>query len=305
MTGFESTSRFEGLSNSPNPQEDSHMAYNEVGPGYFRTMDTHIEEGREFEKNERNRNVCILNRSAASYLFPHEEAIGRYVRSKDPREFPQPISCRVIGIAEDAKFANLREPPPRTIYFPVTAATLRIAENLVFLMNSASKAQAIAGYRKALSEIAPAVPLVIFVTLKDQMDAALGSQQLITELSNLFAGLALFLSAIGLYGLLSSSVVQRTGEIGVRIALGAQRGQVLWMILKEALGLLGVGVLFGGAALVVGIRFLRGMLFGVSVIDPATFVATVVVLTFVVILAAALPAARAASVDPIETLRAE
>jgi predicted permease len=307
MTGFESTGRFEGLADNSNPIEDSHLAYNEVGPGYFRTMNTQIEKGREFEKNERSRNVCVLNRSAAGHFFPHQEALGRYVRSKDPdnKEFPQPVSCRVIGIAEDAKFANLNEAPPRTIYFPVTTQTIGDAGVLVFLMNSTSKAQAVAGYRKALSEIAPSVPLVIFVTLKDQMDAALGSQMLITGLSNLFAGLALFLSAIGLYGLLSASVAQRTGEIGVRIALGAQRGQVLRMVLKEALGLLGAGVLLGGAALLVGIRLLRGMLFGVSEVDPVTLIATLLLLTAVVILAAALPAIRAASVDPIEALRAD
>ena len=94
-----------------------------MGPGYFQNMNTHIEEGREFEKNERSRNVCILNRFAAAYLFPHEQALGRYVRSDDPKEFPLPVSCRVIGIAEDAKFASLREAPPRTIYFPVTVET--------------------------------------------------------------------------------------------------------------------------------------------------------------------------------------
>jgi predicted permease len=305
MTGFDSRAQFEAVTSSPDPPKDPHMAYNEVGPGYFQTMNTHIEEGREFEKNERSSNVCILNRLAAAYLFPREAPLGRYVRSDDPREFPLPVSCRVIGIAQDAKFASLHEAPPRTIYFPVTVETLPKAGNLVFLMNAATKADAIAGYRKAHDEMIPTVPLNVFVTLKEQMDAALGSQELITELSNLFAGLALFLSAIGLYGLLSSSVVQRTGEIGVRIALGARRSQVLRMVLKEALGLLTIGVLMGGAVLLVAIRFLRGMLFGVLSIDPVILFATLVLLTMVVILAAAMPAMRAASINPIEALRAE
>src|SRR5581483_2276771 len=214
-----------------------------------------------------------------------------------------PFSCRVIGIAEDAKFASLREPPPRTIYFPLSTKTQ--ASGLVFLINSGTKAQAVAGYRKALSEIAPSVPIVIFATLKDQMDAALGSQELITMLSNVFAGLALFLSALGIYGLLSSSVAQRTGEIGVRIALGAQRGRVLRMILSEAMGLLGIGVLVGGTALVFAIRFVQNMLFGISAFDPITLGAMLAVLVLVALFAAAVPALRAASVDPIEALRAE
>ncbi|MGI8959638.1 MAG: FtsX-like permease family protein [Bryobacteraceae bacterium] len=305
MTGFQATGRFEALTGNPNPPKDSHMAYNSVGPGYFRTMDTHILEGREFEKNERNLNVCILNQSAASYLFPHQQAMGGYVRSKDPKEFPDPVSCRVIGIAENAKFASLRESAPRTIYFPISTKTITDAGNLVFLMNSGTKAQAIAGYRKALSEIAPTVPLVLFATLKDQMDAALGSQRLITTMSNLFATLALFLSALGLYGLLSLSVVQRTGEIGVRIALGAPRGNVLRMILSEALALVGAGLLLGAVALLFAARFVKEMLFGVSAFDPITLIATLVLLMVVALFAAMIPALRAASVDPMQALRAE
>src|ERR1700726_355812 len=115
--------------------------------------------------------------------------------------------------------------------------------NLVFLMNTRTKAQAVAAFRRALSEIAPTIPLVIFVTLREQMDAALGSQELITLLANFFGIVALLLSALGLYGLLSGSVTQRRGEIGVRMALGATPANVLRMILSEALGLLGWGML--------------------------------------------------------------
>ncbi len=305
MTGFQATAHFVAISGGANPPEDSHMAYNAVGPGYFRTMQTHILKGREFEKNERMLNVCILNEYAANYLFPHEEALGRYVRSNDTKAFPEPVACRVVGIAEDAKFASLREPAPRTIYFPISPKIVSDAGNLVFLMNSGTKAEAVAAYRRALSEIAPSVLIVIFATLRDQMDAALGSQELITDLTNVFAGLALFLSALGLYGLLSSSVVQRTGEIGVRIALGAQRGRVLRMILSEALSLLAVGVLMGGVALVFAVRFIQNMLFGVSAFDPITLAGTLALLILITFFAAALPALRAASVDPMEALRAE
>jgi predicted permease len=305
MTGFDSRGRFQAMTNGPNPPEDSHMAYNAVGPGYFRTMDTHIREGREFQKHEREPNICILNRSAANYLFPHQQVLDRYVRGENLKDFrgADPFSCRVIGIAEDAKFASLREPPPRTIYFPISTKTQ--ATGLVFLINSGTKAQAVAAYRKALSEIAPAIPLSLFATLRDQMDAALGSQRLLTLMTNLFAGLALFLGAIGLYGLLSSAVAQRTGEIGVRIALGASRGKVLTMILSEAAGLVGAGVLLGGATLFFAVRFIQNLLFGVSPFDPITLAATATLLMITAIVAAAPPALRAASVDPVEALRAE
>src|SRR5947199_5513868 len=110
------------------------------------------------------------------------------------------------------------------------------------------------------------------------MDAALGSQRAITVMSNFFGGLALFLSAIGLYGLLASSVAQRTGEIGVRIALGAQRRSVLWMVLADALRLVGAGVLRGCVVLFLAVRFVRDMLYGVSAFDPLTWIAAAVVL---------------------------
>jgi predicted permease len=305
MTGVLITSRFQAVTQNSDPPEDPHMAYNAVGPGYFRTMNTHILEGREFQKNERSPNICIINRAAANFFFPHEQAIGRYVRALDAKDFLDPVTCRVIGIAEDAKFSNVREAAPRTIYFPISLKTLNEAGILVFLMNSGTRTQAIAGYRQALSEIAPSVPLVIFATLREQMDAALGSQRLITASSNLFAGLALFLSAIGLYGLLASSVEQRGGEIGVRMALGAQRGTVLRMILKEALALVAAGVILGGVALFFAVRFIQNMLFGVSAFDPASLAITMLLLAIVVLAAALPPALRAASVDPMVALRAE
>jgi predicted lysophospholipase L1 biosynthesis ABC-type transport system permease subunit len=305
MTGFQATATFQAVAEGASAPEGSRLAYNIVGPGYFRTMGTQIVAGHEFEKNDRKNDVCVLNQAAAAYLFEQRPAVGQYLRTADPKEFPETVSCRVIGVSEDAKFASLREPAPRTIYYPLSTKTLNDAGNLVFLMNSATKAQAIAGCRKAVTEIAPSIPLVLFATLKDQMDAALGSQRLITTMSNLFAGLALFLSALGLYGLLSSSVAQRTGEIGVRIALGAQRSTILRMILSEAFGLLAAGVLLGAVALLFAVRFVQNLLFGVSSFDPITLMVSLVLLITVAFFAAVLPALRAACLDPMQALRSE
>jgi predicted permease len=305
MTGEKIVADFQAVADGPNPPEDTQMAYNDVGPGYFRAMKTRIVAGREFEKDERQLNVCILNQSAAGFFFPHEQALGRYVRSKDAKEFPEPLACQVIGLAEDAKFSDLRERPPRTIYLPLSTQRIDNLGNLVFLIHSPTKTQAIAAFRKTLSEMAPAVPLVIFVTLREQMDAALGSQELITLLANFFGVLALLLSALGLYGLLSAGLAQRTSEIGVRVALGATQGMVLRMVLKEALGLLGMGILLGAMALLFTTRFVSAMLHGVSAYDPSTLVGVAATLVIVTILAAMVPALRAATLDPIEALRAE
>jgi putative ABC transport system permease protein len=137
------------------------------------------------------------------------------------------------------------------------------------------------------------------------MDAALGSQELITLLANFFGVVALLLSAMGLYGLLSASVTQRRGEIGVRVALGATQGSVLRMILREALGLLGLGMTLGTIGLMMSAQFVKEMLYNVSAFDPATLTLVAGTLLVVTLLAAMVPALRAAMLDPVETLRAE
>jgi ABC-type antimicrobial peptide transport system permease subunit len=137
------------------------------------------------------------------------------------------------------------------------------------------------------------------------MDASLGSQRAITMLSNFFGALALFLSAIGLYGMLSSSVAQRTAEIGVRVALGAQRGRVMRMILSDALRLAAVGIATGALCLLFAVQSVKHMLYGVSPFDPTTLVTAGALLTIVALIAAFVPALRAASVDPMTALRAE
>jgi putative ABC transport system permease protein len=219
------------------------------------------------------------------------------------RLLSDPVTCRVVGVARDAKFGNVRESAPRTIYFPLTP-DLRDG-NLVFLLNSRTKGGAIAGYREALEELAPTVSFVLFATLREQMEAALGSQRAITMLSTFFGVVALLLSALGLYGMLSSSVSQRTAEIGVRAALGASRGALLRMILSEALRLAGIGALLGAVALLFTVRFIDRMLYGVTSFDLPTLLAVAAVLTIVVLGASLWPARRAATVDPITAMRAD
>jgi predicted permease len=312
MTGSQATARFVALAEGTTSLEGATFAYNAVGPGYFRTMETAIVAGREFEPRERSRDVCVLNQAAAAFLFPQQEAVGRYVRTPTNMEANRggerlseagPVTCLVVGVAQDAKFASLRDPPPRTVYFPLTPDVSNA--NLVFLMNGPTKAGVIAAYRDALREIAPTIPLVLFATLREQMDAALGSERAITFLSTFFAGVALLLSAIGLYGTLSSSVTQRSGEIGIRAALGASRGVILLMVFKDALRLVAIGVVLGTVTLIFAARPIRHMFYGVSAFDPSTLVATGTILTVVVLTASFWPARRAASVDPIRAIRAD
>ena len=305
MTGIKITGDFQAVAEGSNPPEDTQMAYNDVGPGYFRVMNTRIVAGREFEKSERQLNVCVLNESAAEFFFPHQQAIGRYVRNRVTQEFPQKVECQVIGVAEDAKFYDLRQGPPRTIYLPLSKERIDDLGNLVFLMHTPTKAQAVAAFRKTLADVAPTIPLVIFVTLREQMDAALGSQELITLLATFFGLLVLLLSALGLYGLLSASVTQRRSEIGVRVAMGATPGNILGMILKDALRLIGWGVLLGAVGLFFATRFVEAMLYKISAYDPLTLAGVALALAAATISAALVPGVRAARLNPMETLKAE
>ena len=190
-----------------------------------------------------------------------------------------------------------------TIYFPITAD---LGDgNLVFLLNSRTKAGAVSAYREALREIAPTMPIVLFATLREQMNAALGGQRAITVLAVFFGIVALMLSALGLYGTLASSVSQRRGEIGVRAALGATRAGILRMIVAEALRLAAIGAALGAAALFVTVRFIDQMLYGVTSFDLPTLTSVGLVLTVMVLGASFWPARRAASVDPITAMRAD
>jgi predicted permease len=289
--------------NLPGDPPETLMAFNHVGPRYFRTMQTRILAGREFERRERDRSVCMVNESGATHLLPSGPAIGQSVRSTSGDRRLPTAPCRIIGVAENARAGDLREPGRPTIYFPVTKEAIAVHGNFTVLIRAAHETDAIAAYRHAASEIVPTIPVLRSATLQQQIDQAFGRERLIAMMTNVFGALALLLSAIGLYGLLSSSVTQRTGEMGVRLALGARPATVRCMILKEALSLFALGVVLGGAVLYATVRFIQNLLYEISAFDPATLVATILLLAAIAFLAAFLPARRASRVDPMMVLR--
>ncbi|MBE7157189.1 MAG: ABC transporter permease [Rhodospirillales bacterium] len=304
LTGEPVNSAFQALGQGARGPGLQTLAFNDVGPDYFRTMAVPILSGREFGSNERHLNVCVVNQTAANVLFPNGRALDGSIRAEDPKQFPANTVCHVVGIAADAKFSDVRQGPPPTIYFPVSLERFDVhIGGLVFLINSDRKLSAIDGFRRALRELAPNVPLVIFVTLREQMDAALGSEELLTLLSSFFGAVSLLLSALGLYGLLASSVLQRTAEIGVRLALGGTPGSILSMVLKEAIIILCWGLGGGAVVLVLVSQFVRAMLHGVRAWDVPTLGTVVCILGCVALLAAMIPAWRASRVNPTVALR--
>jgi ABC-type antimicrobial peptide transport system permease subunit len=180
----------------------------------------------------------------------------------------------------------------------------RFAE-FILLRTSGDPSKRIADLRAAIASVDPNLPLLNVRTITEEVSHMIGNDELSSSLIGIFAFLALVLTAIGLYGVMSYNVVQRTNEIGVRVALGAQKQNVLWTILREALLLLSAGVILGIPASLAAARYIRGQLYGLKANDPSTYAGALVVVAAVVILSAWLPARRAAAINPVDALRYE
>jgi predicted permease len=287
---------------------DHSIAFNEVGDGYFATMGTRLLAGREFTADDHDRSTCIVNEAAGLVLFPHSTAIGETLKATSDERTHINATCRVIGLAEDAHYASLRDPAPPTLYFPAGAATFSeggFTNNLVFMIRADTDAESIAAYRGTLARFAPNTGIMSFLPLRDQVDQSLGSERLIATLTSAFGAIALLLSGIGIFGLLALRVQERTPEFGVRIAVGATRGHLLKIVLGDALRMVAIGSVCGLVLAGIGYLFIRRFLYGASPADIRVALASLFVLIAVAILAAAIPARRAASLDPIQALRAE
>jgi predicted permease len=287
--------------------QDPAMFYTDVTARYFRTLNIQVLDGREFLPSEHDRSTCILNRVAANFLFPYARAVGQYVRSfkTDQGGDAGNLTCRVVGIVENVKLADFKVPPPRIIYFPLSEVTIAYSTDLNFLIQAVSSGDAIAGYRRVLVQNAPTTPLLAFQSLSEKVERSIGPDRLVSALSLSFAALALLLSAVALYGLETSIVTKRRGELAVRIALGAQRWKVIRMILFEALRIIIAGVVLGIFGSWIGARLFRTFLYKAPSIDVPVLLGSIALLAAIEFVASAIPAWHAASVDPLEALRTE
>ncbi len=305
MTGPEDFAYFEAADDATRKRRVA-LAFNDIGPGYFQTMEIPLLAGREFTAQERNLQTCIVSQSAARLLFPAQQPLGLAVRPLNENEYPAGMQCRVIGVAADAKFSDVHHGPPPTIYFPLSVPRMGTKlGNLVFLINSETKPQAIDAFKKVLAQKAPRVPLAAFVTLAEQVDAAMGSEELTALLSTFLAIMTVSLSAIGLYGFLSSIVVQRSAGLAMRMALGARMGRILAMIIREAMSLVLAGLLLGFLFLATFRNEITALLPDISSLDPVALLWGTLIVLAAGLLAAVVPAIRAVSIDPATALRAD
>jgi predicted permease len=289
----------------PAPNEDIGTSLNRVGPRYFETIDMTVVQGRPIGEQDTASSVkaVVVNQTLADHFFPHGSALGHTFTVDDPSVKGE---WQIVGVVRDAKYHGPREKPERMSYLAITQLTGDDAYAYWLQLATVGDPAKVAGeVRAAMAEIDPNLPILELRTIAEQLDQSMGQETLISELSSFFSFLALSLACIGLYGVMTYTVMRRTSEIGIRLALGASMARVLWMVLRESLLLLATGVALGIPLTFAGGRLVQSQLFGLRSCDPATLAAAVLVIGAVTMLAAYLPARRAARVDPMIALRYE
>jgi predicted permease len=282
--------------------EGKSILVNVTGVEYPETTGTPLITGRYFTAHDTaaSAKVAVIGEKAARDIFGNASPLGKRL-SFDALGTQKDME--IVGVMRDVKYTDLRETTPWAIFVPYTQRHEYIS-NLLGRTTGAPAALA-PQLRAAVEETDRNLPVSEVTTLGDLVDRSLNTEQLIARLSGFFGGLALLLSAMGLYGILSYSVMRRTSEIGVRMALGAQSRGVQWMILRETLALLGIGVALGLPAAIACSRLIESMLYGLKPGDAATMAGAVLVLVAMGTLAGLLPARRASRVDPMVALRYE
>jgi predicted permease len=285
-----------------NTDEDINVKHNVVGAGYFATMQIPLLAGRNFSPSDTStsRTVAIISEHTAKTLFPLGNPIGRHYRLGDNK--PE-NDVTVIGVAKDVKFHDLAEEPVNLDYFPYTQHPWGFGDFEVRYIGGF--APVAAAVQLTIHSIDGNLPITRVTTLDEQVARSITNQRLVAQLSAFFGLLAVFLSCIGIYGVMSYVVNKRTNEIGIRMALGARRSNMLWMMLREILTLVSIGVVIGLPVTLAGDRLVSKMLFGLRPSDPVTLVSATVILLIVAAIAGYLPARRASLMDPMVALRYE
>jgi predicted permease len=284
---------------------DQIVYWDQVGSNYFSALGIPILAGRDFgpQDTATSPKIAVINETMARFYFGNSNPIGRKMWIDDQDHKDQPIE--VIGVARDVRDHTLRGPIQRRFYIP-TGQALDSIYAINFELQTVGKPDAIAeAARKAFAALDPNVPLIRVRSVADLVDSSISKDILIARLSSFFGLLALLLACVGLYGVMSYTVSSRTREIGVRMALGAQRREVLRMVLQEAMKLVVIGIVIGIPVALLLTRLFTSMLFGLSSADPVSLLAVILLLAVIATLAGFIPARRATRVDPMVALRYE
>ena len=286
---------------TPRSDQDGRARADWVGPEYFRTAGMRLIAGRDFSVRDaaEGPRVAVLNQVAARFYFGADATAvnRRFTFNKQEYE--------IVGVAENAKYADLRETTPRMIYFALLQGTgVPAAPNALEVRTAAPDPRGLAAaIRSAVHDVDPRLTVGETLTLAERVDRKLGREHLVANLSTFFGALTLLLVSVGIYGTLAYVVGQRTKEIGMRLALGARRVEVLWLVLREIVVILAIGTAAGVGAAVGAGRLVRSLLFGLEPADVLTLATAAAILATVALAAGFLPAFRASRLDPAEVLR--
>jgi predicted permease len=283
-----------------------------VTPGYFATMGIELVRGRTFTATDRRGAplVMVINETLAREAFPGQDAVGKRIACCEPGPDGSPNWKEIVGVVKDVYANGLDQTPEPEFYLPMVQAPVAAWSWTDRTMTVAVRARTeaiplMAPLRRAIAEVDPGLPLYNLGTMQGRLTESLAQSRFSTTLLTVFGAIALLLAAIGVYGVISYGVTQRSQEIGIRMALGARRADVLGMVVRHGALLAGIGLAVGLAGALIMSRLLSSLLFRVSPTDPPTFAVGMVVLSAVAVLAAALPARRAARTDPMVALRNE
>jgi putative ABC transport system permease protein len=274
---------------------------NVIGPGYFKAMQIPFVEGRDFSEQDQPKTqaVVIVNQRMAETLWPGESAVGKRIfvgtENRDPFE--------VVGVVKTGKYRSLAEEPRSLFYYSMTQ--FRAGNMSLVVRGNVDPRGLVGAIRNEVQTLDRSVPISVVKTMSDHLTYALWAPNMAASFSLAFGVLAILLSAVGLYSVMAYVVSQRTREVGIRMALGADRRHVLKMITKQGMWLAGVGVVIGVLLSLALVRVLSAVLIGVSGYDVGIFVIVPVLLAVVAFIACYLPARRATRVDPLVALRYE
>jgi predicted permease len=272
-----------------------------VSEDYFRLMRIAFASGRGFTAADRDGapGVCIVNESLAHRLFPGESALGKVLL----RGANADVKVEIVGVIRDVKTNGLNVPAPDEIYYPMRQLPRPAMAIVARTAGDPAALQAI--LRSAVAAVDKDQPISFFATLETNVANSVGVQRIVASLTAVFAALALALSVIGLYSVVAYAVAQRTAEIGIRMALGAQRRQVIALVMRNGLTLVGIGLLVGLVAGAAAARLIQTLLFGIQPLDPFVFGSVAALFTLVASLACLVPSLRASRIDPMLALHGE
>jgi putative ABC transport system permease protein len=285
---------------------------------YFRTFGIPVRQGRSFDSNDKGSSqpVAIINETLAKRFFANQDPVGKTIWMGPPEHLLPPdaqtpdsrfIRRKIVGVVADVKGRSLNLDPPSLVYAPLSQYRREGWTNTLMLavQTTTPPETVVSAIREQVRLLDPDQPVTNVRTMDDLLSRALSSAKFSLSLLGLFAVLGLLLAAIGIYGVMVTAVAQRTHEIGLRMALGAQGRDVLWLVIRQGMFPVLIGVAAGLAAAVGLTRLMSTLLFEVSATDPLTLTVITVLLTIVALLACYIPARRATKVDPLVALRYE